>query len=289
MSDSYPPLHTTQECVDLICGYQAPSYPFEDYVTLIEFGSWLRLPKSPSIQRHAIVAGTALLLTALRNGQLSAESDNALKLLTDRFHSFPLEQAICASPLALETKSPTFRDAYIAAENDIPCAHSVLDFIMACPAEHEPSVNKAIHFIESGGFVDASDTPEDKALARVSASKTKEEWSRYAVVTPFFDTLYNFEEFEDLLEITPDNLTSVRAISAFLDDRMVPREFFAAVASTQKQFIARLDPASVNRIGFATFTLEHEVETDHPQFAADSEDVKIIKKYRAHAKRSNVR
>jgi hypothetical protein len=56
--------------MEVICGYQKEVYPFERYVAMLTFTTWLHSPAQAEIALQARVVAAALVIQAIHNGRL---------------------------------------------------------------------------------------------------------------------------------------------------------------------------------------------------------------------------
>src|SRR5205807_9875555 len=141
--------------------------------------------------------------------------------------------------------------------------YMAVEFFLTCPRELRPSLNKAIHFLENGGFNLGG-----------SAASLKNNWVKYLVSSPFA-----FVEFP-ALDFQPDDLRHVPESIELLKDEDKLRRWFGQARCVQEQLVQRLDRTTRERFRFTEFPTEIascpiKLSTYTP------EQIQIIKSYRA--------
>src|SRR5262249_24832121 len=145
-------------------------------------------------------------------------------------------------------------------------------FIIRCPKELNPSVNKALFFVRSGGLT--VDDHEGNDI-RLSPATLKDGWRACAASSPFLLTAPEFK-----LRAIVDLDDGVLEAGRILQDVPRLRKYFGAVRCIQNILLERLRDSSIRDIPFVDFpdTIKPYVIEPRPFSPAQLE---IIKSYKA--------
>lgn len=253
------------DLITLICGYREEAFPFERPLALLTFGLWALWPNQPEIVQHGRLVGAAMLLRLAQQGALAAdEQDRQARIETfwnQAMRPEEVTEALIDPPLL-----GPFRESVELQEDELWYASETAFFLVRCPEELHPSINKAQFFSDEGGF-------ENK----ISISSMKTYWARFAVATPFM-VAQEYKEVQ-LIGLPPDDPKAVlKAVKLSQSvDRL--RDLFGAAKYIQGIILKRLEPSARRRVRF-TFpdaVKEHPIEIE----PLEEDQIEIVRRYRA--------
>ena len=141
--------------------------------------------------------------------------------------------------------------------------YQVIQFFLSCPLELKPSLNKAIYFMERGGF------PIGGSSATLRAN-----WVRYIVSSPFI-----FVDFP-AIDFQPDDVRHAAESIELLGNEDKLRRYFGMARFVQGEFLERLDVVTRKRFTFVDFPDGiDDCLVKLPRYQQNKID--IIKSYRA--------
>jgi hypothetical protein len=255
--------------MEVICGYEKERYPFEKYVALMTFGVWLLIPKEEDFVRRAELISAASVILAINHENLpvpSSQKRAVIDQIAEPFFS------------TLEVADALVHGRMLDPDADTD-ATFITAFIIRCPKELNPSVNKALSFMENGGFTEDLNDDGDDTPAKMSSATLKEGWRACAVSSPFAYVApkLNLTAIEELAINEKDGVLEAGRI---LQDVSRLRQFFGSARYIQNVLLERLHETSIKKIPFVEFPDKiqpHMIES-RPFSPAQLE---IIKRYRA--------
>jgi hypothetical protein len=135
-------------------------------------------------------------------------------------------------------------------------ASSITAFIVRCPLELKPSVNKAVFFIDEGGYSDAYDIvnyKDDRAKPYKASHQTlRRGWISSATSSPFVVAAHRLN-MTSIIELAPDYDDSIPQSRRLLGNTTKLRRFFGLARFIQEQLLKRLDKSSRKRFKFCQF------------------------------------
>src|SRR5258708_2808610 len=137
------------DAIAVITGHRKQRVPMERELALLAFITWMLFPNRPDFVSSAQVVGAANYYLHLSPGQRTA-------LVRDNPH---FSQDTFAKGLLGFPLGDTFHLEFEGAYNETVNISEIIEFFMICPAKLKPSLLKALHFIEQGGFI-ADDVDE---------------------------------------------------------------------------------------------------------------------------------
>jgi hypothetical protein len=259
-----------EELIGTICGNRAEKFPFEKIVALITFSVWLRWPDKPEVVRQGRLVAIAHVILALHEGALPTgkKRQTVQKIIDEAFDPLDTAEALVQRELEcgfweqFEDQLPEYGDV-----------ESIAKFIISCPKEYSPSLNKALFFISEGGFAENDDY-------KPSIATLKKSWVMYAPQAAFFLAEELCLEAGQITMLPPDDGNSIDIARDFLKEQAKVRSFFGKVRYLQSLLHSRLDKISQNRFSFVTFPDNiKSVTTDLPILA--DWQVEIVRNYKA--------
>lgn len=257
------------DAIAVITGHRKQRAPMERELALFGFITWMLFPNRMDFVHTAQVAGAASYYLSMspvqrtnlaRNNPYFSQETFARTLLT-----FPLGDA--------------FRMEFENAYNETANIFEIMEFFMICPGEQRPSLLKALHFIEQGGFVADDVAESEKHQFKRSAATLKKTWVNQVVAGPFIWAA-NSLEIDRLMGLSPDKAKAIAEAKRFLARRHVILNFFGLARFCQERLISRLDERSRARFHFVKFPPNVlSLECEFPDL--DAVQMAVLKKYRA--------
>jgi hypothetical protein len=267
------------DLMEVVCDHRKEAFPFEKYVALMTFSTWLRAPRQPEIVRQGRIIAVALLMLSIDNGQLPV-SVSQRKSTIDAIatSAFPLLDA--ADALVNRCLGGTFGEGF-AEERALYDAAALAAFILRCPLGMSPSVNKALYFIDEGGFTgDAFNEEEDKGERYVVSPATiKKGWSGSAIASPFWLAADRLKAWS-IGYLAPDDEEALLKTKDLLSDTSRIREYFGSARYLQESLLSRLDKSSRKNFRFVQFPKSIALHPVEPR-PFNAAQLEIIKGYKA--------
>jgi hypothetical protein len=252
------------DLMEVICNHRQEAYKFERHIALRTFSAWVLWPNQLGVVSQAKIVSAALTIRMVRSdesitgreraGVIAAIMKNAVQpeLLSDVLINPPLVGRFCQAA----------EKAYGLLD-----VGQILRFMLSCPKDLRPSLNKAIHFIELSGF----GLPHSPAVL-------KQCWVQYAVSAPFMFA----EDFWSgcSIDLTPDDERHNAKAMRLLSDVNGLRRYFGVARYIQEVLLQRLDEISRKRFRFVQFPAS--IKASPIEFGSLSPDqLNIVKSYKA--------
>ncbi|UGY17993.1 hypothetical protein HAP48_0011480 [Bradyrhizobium septentrionale] len=247
------------DLIAVLIGVRRERYAYEKHIALMTFATWLQYPNDQEVLQHAqIVAAAACFLdTHGEPNRLATVENLAIALLAS-----PLNR-----PLLDVTDSSTTLTSAVT---------EIVSFFLCCPATAKPSLNKALFFIEGGGF-DHLDLKDNEPDAR-SLSTLKMAWKERACTGPFHWALA-IAGLSDLYEMLPDNWGAFRRAERILKKPEKLAEYFGISKFVQERLLSIVDASSRNRFNVKFPKRIRTIECEFTEF--DESQLTILRRYRA--------
>ncbi|MEH2548690.1 hypothetical protein V1283_005335 [Bradyrhizobium sp. AZCC 2262] len=187
-------------------------------------------------------------------------------------------QAAFAKTLLKFPLGDTFSMEFESAFNELANISELIEFFMICPIEQKPSLLKALHFIEQGGFVPDDVIESDRDAYIRSRSTLKVSWVNYAISGPFVWSAMQ-SKYEFITRLSPDLKSTINRVEQFLAKKSKVMEFFELARFCQTRLISRLDKRSRSRFRFLKFP-PNVAQVDVELLELDSAQTAILKRYR---------
>jgi hypothetical protein len=216
------------------------------------------------VQSAQVTAAANVVVNERRNGR-----NTTLPLNVDQ-----LCKALIADPVASSFEA-IFQD-------EDPSIVEIVIFFMQCRDEVKPSLLRARHFIESGGFLpdEVMDKKEANSLKR-SATTLKEIWRTQSASSAFVWAAHFYSDVENdvhILDLSPDGEESVKIAQAILEEMTELKRFFGVARYCQDKLHKLLGPAAVG--SFRLLKLPKEVvPIEHELDPFDAKQMEIIRAY----------
>jgi hypothetical protein len=262
-----------EEVIETICGIRAERFPFEKIVALITFSVWLNWPDKPEIVRQGRLIAIAHLILALNDNELPTSKKRATvqKIIDEAFD--PIDTAEALVQRELEFGYWEQFQSQIAEHGDV---ESIARFIISCPKEYTPSLNKALFFISEGGFAnEESEQPYKPSIATL-----KKSWVRYAPQAAFILAEELCLESGQITMLPPDDGNSIDIARHLLGEQARVRDYFGKAKYLQDLLQSRLDRVSQKRFSFVTLPDNIQPVTADLPILVEWQ-LEIVKKYRA--------
>jgi hypothetical protein len=230
--------------IEVICGLRAERYPFERYVALLTFNTWLRWPAQPDAVEQAEIVAAARLILGLDYGEIKVAKEQRQRTIEEIASKIFTPLAAAEALANPSIHEPFWLSSQISMGSLIDVA-VIAAFILKCPLEMAPSVNKALFFISRGGFADAY-TIEHRGRTqpyKVPQSDLKYSWSSLAIASPFSLAAERLS-LSYILDLSPDGEKSIPAAARFLRSLPRVRRYFGHAKFIQEALLKRLDKQS---------------------------------------------
>lgn len=157
----------------------------------------------------------------------------------------------------------------------------IVGFFMHCPEERRPSLGKAYHFIDSGGFVPTDADEKDRRQMKRARSSLKAAWKAQARSGPLLWATYQFEDDPDLPYFSPDSVDYLEDAIAFVQNRDRLLAFFGVALFCQQKLSRLLEKQPLAaKVKFLTFPeIVRPIRPDI--YTLDEDQLKILDKYAA--------
>jgi hypothetical protein len=261
------------DLIDVICAHRRERFPFERHIALITFSTWLHWPQNPRVVNQGKLIAAALVVDAIRKGSLGLSNDQK-QSARHEIESKLLAPAAVANVLLNRAHVGSYREEFDIQLPEFDDVSGIVGFLLRCPVELKPSLNKARFFIDAEGYAD-----EDSPNAKVSPATLKKSWVAFAIVSPFiFSAEYWNHRF--LLNLAPDDAASISKASKFLRDAKRIDRFFGFALHVQRTIVNRLDPTTLRWLKFVNFprAIKPYISKLYP---LEPHQVEIVQKYRA--------
>jgi hypothetical protein len=256
------------DLISLICLFRRENYVFERHLALLTFGLWVVEPNDINFVRHGRLVGAAQIVKSLVQKDRKISLSSQRRFLEQEFSPNLVSSALISPPMI-----GPFKDEIESRKNYLELAESIAEtFLRAPPSKlrtRRPSLNKAIHFIASGGY------GRDFKFAPATI---KRQWVTHAVIAPFL--LVEPEVNIKLIGLAPDTPQWLKSTNAILNKKDELLEFFDLAKSVQETFVSKLDPVSRKRFLFVEFPAQTEsIPFEFEPFSGDEQ--KIYQSYSA--------
>ncbi len=227
------------DAIAVITGYRERRFPLERELAFLGFITWMLFPMKPqTISTAQIIAAANYFLhlpKARRANLVRANPYFSQEMFAKTLLKFPL--------------GDTFSMEFEIAFNELANISELIEFFMICPNEQRPSLLKALHFIEQGGFVPGDVKESDRGAYTRSRSTLKVSWVNYAVSGPFIWAAMQ-PKYEFITRLSPDLKSTIKRVDKFLAKKNSVMEFFELARFCQARLIPRLDERSSISLSF---------------------------------------
>ncbi|MCK1378551.1 hypothetical protein IVB33_10985 [Bradyrhizobium sp. 24] len=256
------------DAIAVITGYRRQRFPLERELAFLGFVTWMLFPTKAQTVQTAQIIGAANYFLQL------PKSRRATLARTNPYFA----QDVFAKTLLKFPLGDTFRMEFESAFNELANITELIEFFMICPIEQRPSLLKALHFIEQGGFVPDDVKETDRHAHTRSRSTLKVSWVNYAIAGPFIWSAMQ-SKYEFITRLSPDLKSTINRVDKFLARKDEVMEFFELARFCQDRLIPRLDERSRARFRFLKFP-PNVAAVDVGLSELDSAQAAILKDYR---------
>jgi hypothetical protein len=227
--------------MEVICGIREEQYPFQRYVALLTFSTWLGWPFASNVVKLGETVAAARVVLAIDHSEIKvpkAEREGVIgKISREAFTSLKVANAL-AEP-CLEVR---FRRASQEFNFSLWNVAAIAAFFMKCSLEMHPSLNKAQFFIDEGGFGGSIRIGKGETAKpyKVSPATLRKSWGALAVSSPFALSAVN-QSVEPIFDLPPDGEDSIRKASKLLKNVQKLRDYFGYARYIQDTLLSRLD------------------------------------------------
>lgn len=187
---------------------------------------WLRVPTQPAItDLAATVAAGRVILSIYWNTIKHSKAKR--EALIEEIAENVFGPLVAADALAEPCMDERFHATEGKALPFLFDVGAIVAFILKCPLEMKPSLNKALFFIDEGGFADALTIVEKQHERpyKVSYANLKTSWSLLAISSPFSLAAENLS-VQPILNLPPDASLSIPKATKLLQNVIALRHYF---------------------------------------------------------------
>jgi hypothetical protein len=253
-----------EEIIDFLLKETPEPFPFARLIALLTLCAWMRWPDDEDdvVFDAQTTAAAAIFLHEQQAG-------NTLPL--------PITIERLCDSVVNRRLQVQYYEAF--QEEPLLSIADIVGFFMHCPEERRPSLGKAYHFIESGGFLPVDFDEKTRKRMKRARSSLKAAWKAQARSGPLLWATYLFEEDPELAYYAPDDIECFEHAISFLENRERLLNFFGVALFCQLK-LSRLLPQQpqVGKISFVSFPTV--VKPVDPQiYTFDENQLKILSKY----------
>jgi hypothetical protein len=265
------------DIMTVVCAYRREKFAFERYIALMTFSVWLNFPHETTVVEFGRLKAAANMIRAIRSGFLGLSAVKRKRSIESIFQEIITPETVSSLLVDNPIITPFENDFHlIKASGQIDRASRVASFLMQCPKDLRPSLNKALFFIDEGGY-----------FGPAAVSTVKKAWNKFAPVSPFASVTYFFwldkmtrgeDPFPggDLFELPPDGAKSPHKSGNFLFKRDDLRDYFSTARFFQENIVSIAGSSS----GFVTFPEEIK-PLAIPIPPLEEHQLDIVRRYRA--------
>lgn len=168
----------------ILSGGVAEEFPHQRRIAALTFGAWLQFPGQPHLVARAESFAACSTIRALERSKLNAYEGTApsnIDVIAKRYFS---PTRIANLLLDHDEDELGFDVLYAGNFPDLSTATAIAEFLLRCPPEKKPSINKALFFLSRDGFSIGVPEPA-KRYEKASLTTAKKAWSRYGSVSFF--------------------------------------------------------------------------------------------------------
>lgn len=264
------------ELITVLSNPADETFPHQRRIALMTFGAYLHFPEYNAMVVRAQCFAACAVVRALHRKKLAPYNGTVAEnigLIAQQYMS-PVD----ISDLLLDHEDDdelSFCTSYEGNQADMSTAEAIAAFLLTCPAERQPSLNKALFFIEHDGF--GIDVPKSKQRYwKTSRTTAKKAWTRYGSVSPF---LLAQTEMDVTFDCPPDALGVLGLVDGELAHRRF-HEFFPGARFFHKRLRETLGKGSkviLRSHGFPKGI--KEIELRLPVFTG--RQIKLLDEYQA--------
>lgn len=221
--------------INLLLDEKPESFSSEKLIALMTLCAWMRWPDDEEIHRDAQTTAAATILLH----QKEKGDDPAIPLTIDTLARCIVQRQI-------------YGHYWEAFEEQIGITDLVA-FFMFCPEELKPSMGKAYHFIDAGGFLNGDEAKDEKNRMKRARSSLKIAWKEQARSGALLLACEIFEEDPELCFYAPDDSDYFDAAEAFLKNKNRLLSFFGVALFFQEKLKRVLGHTAASNIRFLRF------------------------------------
>ncbi len=235
--------------IEIICNFRKESFPCEKLVALLTFITWLHWPEKPDVVQEGRLVAAALVVRAANQGRIKIAGLTAPSIVKSMGDNILTISKVADSLVQrkLELEFSIEFEGHLTAFNNVS---KIVEFFVRCPEDRHPSLNKAMFFIDEGGF-SAAEIEEDDFSAS-SPATLKKNWSSFAAQSPFLFAAA-WLKYDSLVYLAPDDDSSIDDASVYLKNPVTMQKYFGVARRVQELLLTRLYAVSRRRFPFLTF------------------------------------
>jgi hypothetical protein len=248
-----PKLIDVADLIEVICGLRQEAYPYERYVSLLTFSAWLRWPSDPDIIKQARIVSMARIIVSLQYGKIKrSKNERQLTIEALSAHGFTLLDA--AHVLVNPALTERFWSSYNRSMTLLFDVAMIANFFLRCGSETPSSLNKALFFIEEGGFEKDFEIGYHGNIKpyRFSQARVKRSWHFFSSAASFV-LAAEMLPLKEVLYLPPDSDLSVIHTGKLLRNGEKLIRYFSLAKSVHDALMQHLDHRSLGRITLVRF------------------------------------
>jgi hypothetical protein len=255
-----------EDIIDFLLQDTPEPFPFARLVALLTLCAWMRWPDDDDdvVFDAQTTAAAAIFLHERERGNTPS-----MPLAIDRLCDSIIDRRVAGQ----------YHEAF--EEETVMAITDLVGFFMHCPEERKPSLGKAYHFIESGGFLPTDCDEQDRKQMKRARSSLKVAWKTQARSGPLLWATQLFEEDPELAWYAPDDVEYFEHAITFQQSRERLLNFFGVALFCQQKLSRLLEQQSAaTKINFLNFPkVVKPVAPDIHTF--DEDQLKLLDKYAA--------
>ena len=256
------------DLVQLVCGDRVENFPFERHIAIMTFSVWLWHRDQLPVVEYGKLIAAAKVITEVNRGARNRRGPERAQTARTIFEAVATPERM-AELLLQNPMMGLFRDdmdfevTYGGEE-----AAAVAMFLLRCPSDLKPSLNKAFFFLSESGFG-----------YKTSIATLKKYWAKFAPISPFVIAAKTLN-MTKMFNLPPDGETSLQDATKLLQNDGKLRDYFGVSRYVQEKLLSVIGKQIHKRIDFITFP--RSIESLALEFEPlGSEELQLLAKYRA--------
>ena len=259
------------DLVQLVCGDRVENFPFERHIALMTFSVWLWHRDQLPVVEYGKLIAAAKVITQINRGARNRRGPERAQTARTIFEAVATPERT-AELLLQNPMMGSFRDDMNFEVTEVTYggdeAAAVAMFLLRCPSDLKPSLNKAFFFLSEGGY----DYP-------ISIATLKKYWSKFAPISPFVIGAKTLN-MTKMFNLPPDGEFSFQDATKLLQNDGKLRDYFGVSRYAQEKLLSVIGKQIHKRIDFITFP--RSIESLAFEFEPlGSEQLQLLATYRA--------
>lgn len=252
--------------IEKIISDESKQNTWEREIALLAFCAWLRRPNDVAYLEVAQLYAAGTTIGTLLAG--SRHKSEAERLSREYFDAQAIGK-VFQDIDKLVDYSGAFDPEF--TEQNLECVRLIAYFFLRCPLALKPSFNKALYFIDEGGFTDGPFRATGLQDGKYSPATVKSAWKQFKNAAPFWTAAGCLDI---ALDLRPDRTESVRVARKLLASNKLS-ELFAIARQIHNHLLSR--GCSYEGIRFPT-----SVQASQIRFVEfDKAQCRLVSEYKA--------